>query len=142
MSQLSMQLERLAEIAWKSGLRGRSLERSALLYPLGEVFTKLNQSGGHVDRAALKAATVQDIFDHLYRIADDRYKPGRTKWEAVKQFVDVWFNDVLDGIYGGNMRKLLADEKLIRSAFLFYVREQIPSKRDHAAEEQPELEEV
>jgi len=128
MAQLSTQLQRLAEIAWKNGLRGRSLERSSLLYPVGEVLAKLSHPGGHVDREALKAAAAQDIFDHLYRIADDRYKPGRKKSEAIKQFVDIWFNDVVEGVYGGNLRKLLADEKLIRSAFLFYVREQIPRK--------------
>lgn len=143
MTQLSAQLQRLAEIAWKKGLRGRSLEKSALLYPLSEVFTKLSHSGGHVDREALKAAAAQDIFDHLYRIAPDDRKPGRPKQEAINQFVDNWFNDVLEGVYGGNLRKLLADEKLIRSAFLFYVREQIPRKQDQAVEEdEPELEET
>jgi CRISPR-associated protein Csc3 len=141
MTQLSIQLQRLAEIAWTNGLRGRSLEKSALLYPVGEAFAKLSHSGGHLDREALKAATIQDIFDHLYRIADDRYKPGTKKWEAVKQFVDVWFDDVVEGVYGGSLRKLLADEKMIRSAFLFYVREQIPSKEKRAgASEAPETE--
>ena len=129
MAQLSTQLQRLAEIAWKSGLRGRSLEKSSLLYAVGEVFAKLNRAGGHVDRDALKAAANQDIFDHLFRIADDRYKPGKKKREAIKQFVDIWFDDVVEGVYGGNLRKLLADENLIRSAFLFYVREQIPHKK-------------
>jgi CRISPR-associated protein Csc3 len=144
MTQLSTQLQRLAEIAWKDGLRGRSLERSALLYPVNEVFAKLNQSGGQADREALKAAAVQDIFDHLYRIADDRYRPGKKKWEAVKQFVDIWFDDVLEGVYSGSLRKLLADEKLIRSAFLFYVREQIPRKESQNIEEseEPEPEET
>ena len=134
MTELSTQLQRLAEIAWREGLRGRSLEKSSLLYPTSEVFAKLARSGGQVDREALKAAAAQDIFDHLYRIAPDEYKPGKKKREATKQFVDIWFNDVLDGIYGGSLRKLLADEKLIRSAFLFYVREQIPRKSDQKVE--------
>ena len=81
-------------------------------------------------------------FDHLQRIADDQYKPGRKKWEATRQFVDVWFDDVLGGVYGGNLRKLLGDEKLIRSAFLFYVREQIPRKRKDVATAQPETPEA
>jgi CRISPR-associated protein Csc3 len=134
MTQLSEQLQRAAEMAWKNGLRGRTLERSSLLYPVNEVFAKLNQSGGHVDREALKAAAAQDIFDHLYRIAPDPYKPGQKKQKATRQFVDVWFDDVLEGVYGGNMRKLLADEKLIRSAFLFYVREQISQKKTKQAD--------
>ena len=142
MAELSTQLRRLAEIAWKNGIRGRSLEKSALLYPVSEVFVKLNHSTAHVDRDTLKAATVQDIFDHLCRIADERYRPGRKKWEATSKFVDIWFDDVLDGVYGGKLRKLLADEKLIRSAFLFYVREQIPHKQSQATAEEPEVEEA
>jgi CRISPR-associated protein Csc3 len=142
MTQLSTQLQRLAEIAWKNGLRGRSLEKSALLYPTSEMLAKLSHSSGHIDQETLRAATTQDIFDHLYRIADDRYKPGKRKWEAIKEFVDIWFDDVLAGVYEGNLRKLLDDEKLIRSAFLFYVREQIPRKQDQSiAEEELELEE-
>jgi CRISPR-associated protein Csc3 len=133
MAQLSTQLQRLAEIAWKNGLRGSSLEKSALLHPVNEVFAKLGHSGGHADKEALRAAAAQDIFDHLSRIARSEYKPGKKKWEAVKQFVDIWFDDVLVGVYGGNLRKLLADEKLIRSTYLFYVREQIPRKEEQTA---------
>ena len=135
MTKLSEQLQRLAEIAWQNGLRGRTLVKSSLLFPVNEVFQKLGHPGGAADRETLKAAAVQDIFDHLSRIADDRYKPGRKKWAATKQFVDLWFGGVLQGIYGGNLRKLLSDEKLIRSAFHFYIREQIPYKTA-----QPELE--
>ena len=142
MTQLSTQLRRLAELGWKGGLRGRTLEKSALLYPVSEVLAKLGQPSGQVDQDALRAAAVQDIFDHLSRIAGDEYKPGRRKYEAVKEFVDIWFDDVLEGVYGGNLRKLLADEKLIRSAYLFYVREQIPRKQEKAADEElPEPEE-
>lgn len=136
MTQLSKQMQRLAEIAWQNGLRGRSLEKSSLLFPLDDVLQKLSRIGGATDVETLKAASVQDIFDHLSRIADDRYKPGRKKWEAVKQFVDGWFDDVLT-VYGGNHRKLLNDEKLLRSAFHFYVREQIVARAAKGQEDAP-----
>lgn len=139
MTKLSEELQRLAEIAWQNGLRGRSLEKSSLLFPLDEVFQKLGHPGGAADREALMAATTMDIFDHLSRIADERYKPGRWKWEASKAFVDAFFSGVLDGVYAGNVRKLLANEKLLRSAFLFYVREQIPRK-EVPEEEEAEVE--
>ena len=128
MALLSEQLARLAEIAWQNRLLGRSLEKSSLLFPVGEVFQKLNYAGGIADMDVLKAAAIQDIFDHLSRIADDQYKPGRTKWEATQTYVDGWYDDVLNGVYGGNRRKLLNDEKLIRSAYHFYIRQQIPRK--------------
>lgn len=135
MTQLSEALQRLAEIAWQNGLRGRSLERSSLLFPLDEVFQKLRHPGREADREALKAAAAEDIFSHLSRIAEEQYRPGRKKREAAKAFVEAFFNEVLDGVYRGNTRKLLADEKLLRSAFLFYVREQIPRKEVPGEEE-------
>jgi CRISPR-associated protein Csc3 len=134
MSKLSMHLQRLAEIAWQNGLRGRSLEKSSLLFPLDAIFLKLNYAGGVADQDVLKAAVVQEIFDHLSRIADERYKPGRKKWDATKQFVDGWFDGVLNEVYSGNRRKLVSDEKLIRSAFHFYIREQISSKAAEGTE--------
>jgi len=129
MAKLSQELQRLAEIAWQNGLRGRSLQKSSLLFPLDELFKKLGHPSGTADREALMAAATMDIFDHLSRIADERYKPGRRKWEATKSFVEAFFGGVLGGVYSGNVRKLLADEKLLRSAFLFYVREQIPRRK-------------
>jgi len=135
MTELSAVLRKLAEIAWQNGLRGRSLEKSSLLFPLDEVLAKLAHAGGPADREALMAAAAMDIFDHLSRIAEEQYKPGRRKWEATKAFVGAFFADLLDGVYHGNVRRLLADEKLLRSAFLFYVREQIPHKREGESDE-------
>ncbi len=131
---LSEKLQQLAKIAWQQGLRGRSLERNSLLFPLDEVLQKLGQGGRVADAETLRAAAAQDIFDHLYRIADERYKPGKNKAEAAKSFVQSWFAGVVKGVYAGNVRKLLDDEKLIRSAFLFYVREQIPHQAAKVAE--------
>ena len=133
MAELSEHLRQLAELAWQNGLRGSSLEKSSLLHPLSEVLQKLNNAGGVVDLETLKAAAAQDIFDHLSRIADDRYKPGRKKAEATRQFVDGWFDGVLAEVYSGNLRKLLNDKKLIRSAYHFYIREQISRKDDKEA---------
>lgn len=137
MTQLNTQLQRLGQIAWQNGLRGRSLEKSSLLFPLDEVLQKIGQMGGAADVDVLKAAVVQDIFDHLSRITDDRYKPGRKKWEAIKLFVDGWFDDVLGGVYSGNYRKLLNDDKLLRSAFHFYVRELIVAKTPEGQDAPP-----
>ena len=133
MAQLSEELRKLAEIAWKGGLRGRSLRKNALMMPLDEIFTKLNSRSEEADIDLLRAATVEDIFEHMERIAQE-YRPGKTKWEATENFVNRFFDNVFQGVYGGKMRKLLADEKLLRSAYLFYVREQIPSKKTEKSE--------
>jgi CRISPR-associated protein Csc3 len=133
MAKLSDELENLAEIAWSGGLRGRSLRKNSLVMPLDEIFTKLNSRSEHADIRLLRAAVIEDIFEHLERIADE-YQPGRRKWEATEAFVDGFFDNVYEEVYGGKLRKLLADEKLLRSAYLFYVREQIPSKKAEVEE--------
>ena len=128
MAKLSEELQKLAEIAWSGGLRGRSLRKNSLLMPLDEIFKKLNSHSEEADVELLRAATIEDIFEHLERIADE-YRPGKTKWKATEAFVNGFFDDVYRGVYGGRLRKLLADEKLLRSAYLFYVREQISIKK-------------
>ncbi len=128
MTELSTELKQLAALAWKYKLKGSTLKKNSLMFPVSEVFRKLRELDDIVDLETVKAATAQDIFDHIDRISEDRFKPGRTKHTAIKQFVEGWFEQVLDNIYGGNHRKLLNDEKLIRSAYHFYIREQIPDK--------------
>jgi hypothetical protein len=120
MAQLSKYLEALAALAWQHKIKGRSWERSSVLFPVDEVFDKLSRLSGPADRETLMAASVQDIFDHLERIADDKYKPGRTKYQAIEEFVRQWYAGVLDQVYGGNVQRLLGDAKLLRSAYLFY----------------------
>ncbi|MFO7917326.1 MAG: type I-D CRISPR-associated protein Cas10d/Csc3, partial [Anaerolineae bacterium] len=135
MAELSKELERLAEIAWEGGLRGRSLRKNSLIMPLDEVFTKLNLRSEAADIELLRAAAVEDIFEHLQRIADPNYPAGRRKLQATQAFVDRFFERIFEGIYDGKLRKLLADEKLLRSAFLFYVRQQIPGGKGEEEDE-------
>jgi CRISPR-associated protein Csc3 len=140
MTQLSTELRQLAELAWQNRLIGSSRKKNSLLFAVDEVFQKLRHPVELVDRETLKAAAAQDIFDHLYRLAPEGRKPGRPKQEAAKAFVDGWFNNVLEGVYRSNYRKMLGDEKLIRSAYLFYIREQIPRKEAAAETEDTDIE--
>jgi len=143
MKKLSAELQRLAEIAWQNGLRGDSLERSSLLFPFDEVLQKMAQSGGAADHETLKAAAAQDIVLHLERLAERKgYALSHKKREACAAYAGGWFEDVLQSVYGGNVRRLLADEKLLRSAFLFYVRKQIPRKAQEAEAETTETTEA
>lgn len=130
MTLLSQQLQKLAEIAWQGGLRGKSLKKNSLMTPLDEIFKKLNQQSPAIDDAALQAIIAQDIFEYLERIADEGYSPGRRKMTAATEFVRLFFEEVYAGIYHNNRTRLLADEKLLRSAYLFYIRQQIGSKEE------------
>lgn len=133
MELLSKQLEQAAVVAWQHGLRGRTLKRSSLLYPTKEVLDKMELLGSAPDREAIIAATVQDVFVHLERLAEG-YTPGRTKYGACEQFVRIWYDGILDGVYSGNYQRLLSDKKLLMSAYLFYVQAQIPRKAEDTEE--------
>ena len=128
MTQMSNHLQALAEIAWQGRLRGNSLKKNSLMTPLDEIFKKIGQRSQAFDIDALKAATCEDIFAYFERIADE-YKPGKKKHESIVQFVELFFEEIYKGIYKNSLTKLLADEKMIRSAFIFYTRQQISSKR-------------
>lgn len=143
MEQLSTHMRHLAQIAWKHRIIGRTLAKNSLMTAMDEVLHKIAQRSKAIetDMDALKAATVEDIFAYLERVAGDRYRPGRTKWESIKEFVDVFYAGIYAGIYGNSSSRLLGDEKLLRSIYMFYIREQIPRKVAEAADkgELPEL---
>lgn len=137
MEQLSTHMQRLAQIAWKNRLVGKTWAKHSLLIAFDEVFRKIAQRSKAVenDPDALKAATVEDIFAYLERVADPQYPAGRRKREAAKEFVDAFYRGIYYGVYGGSTARLLSDEKLLRSVYTFYIREQIPRKVADAAEE-------
>ena len=130
MVKLSTALQNLAEMAWSEGLRGRSLKKNSLIMPLDAVLKELGHHNDEADIDVLQAAVTEDIFEHLERIADTNYRPGKKKWNATKAFVDSFFEDVYHQVYKGQLHKLLADEKMIRSAYMFYIREQISPKQE------------
>jgi CRISPR-associated protein Csc3 len=128
-------LSELAKIGWRDRIIGRSLERNSLLKPFDMILDALKGKSDAFNLDTLRAALVEDIFRHLEVITSQEYKPGRTKREKVKDYVDLFFTGILEGVYRGNMNRLLNDEKGLRSAYLFYLREQIPL-RDR--EEEPQ----
>lgn len=136
MTELSQHLQKLAEIAWQGGLRGKTLKKNSLMTPLDHVFVKFNQRSQAFDNEALKAVIVEDIFEYLERIADEQYTPGRRKMNYANEFVNLFFDQVYHGVYQGNRTRLLADEKLLRSAFMFYMRQQIPTKQQESEDSQ------
>ncbi len=123
------QLKQLATIAWEGKIKGESLKKNSLMMPFDMAFEKLQHKSEIIDLETVQAALTEDIFAYLDRIAKEDYKPGGTKREKIKTFVEVFFSGLLQKVYHNNVNKLLADEKILKSAFLFYVREQIPTKK-------------
>ncbi|MBX3052158.1 MAG: type I-D CRISPR-associated protein Cas10d/Csc3 [Caldilineaceae bacterium] len=120
-------IEKLAQLAWDGNLKGKSLEKNSLMTPLDECFTKIQQKEAPIDDDTLRAATAQDIYEYLGRIRESGMV-GRATQVKVNAFVDAFFDDLLGRVYQNNRQRLLNDEKLIRSAFLFHVRELLAAR--------------
>lgn len=125
------ELKELATYAAQNSIRGSTFKRNSLLKPLDIILQELDRCPAPDNANELelvRAGTKGLIFDHLERIADSEYKPGRTKRDKVNHYVDLFFDGVLDKAHHGKVNRLLNRERLIRSAYLFYVREAIPVK--------------
>ena len=119
-------LQELAVFAQKSTIKGTSLKRNSLLKPLDIILQELDRCPNPDDKkelALIRAATKELIFDHLERIAKGEFKVGQTKQSKVNQYVDIFFDGVLEKAHHGKVNKLLSREKLIRAAYLFWVRQ-------------------
>ncbi len=93
------ELKELATFAATNGIRGTSLKRNSLLKPLDIILQELDRCPNPEDGNELelvKTGTKGLIFEHIERIADAKFKPGRTKEGKVNHFVDLFFDGVLE----------------------------------------------
>lgn len=119
-------LQQLAAYAAYNSIKGSSFKRNSLLKPLDIILEELDRCPNPDDIKELeliRAGTKELIFDHLARIAKEDYKPGQTKQSKINQYVDIFFDGVLEKAHHRKVNKLLSREKLIRAAYLFWVRQ-------------------
>ncbi len=119
-------LQQLAAYAAHNSIKGSSFKRNSLLKPLDIILEELERCQNPDDKkelAVICAGTKELIFDHLARIAKEEYKPGQTKQSKINRYVDIFFDDVLEKDHHGKVNRLLSREKLIRAAYLFWVRQ-------------------
>lgn len=155
------ELKELAEYAATNSIRGSSLKRNSLLKPLDIILQELDRCSDPQNPNELelvRTGTKGLIFEHLERIAGANYKPGRTKEGKVSHYVDLFFYGVLEQAHHSKVNKLLARERLIRSAYLVYYRQALAeyfvakgkardlaeasSKIENTTEEDIDLEEI
>jgi CRISPR-associated protein Csc3 len=130
------ELKAMAVYAAENRIKGGTNKRNSLLKPLAIILDELDRCpapDNPNELELIRAGAKEMIFDHLERIADAEYKPGRTKQEKISHYVDLFFDEVLKKAHRNNVNRLLARERLIRSAYLFYFREAMPQKAKGAA---------
>jgi CRISPR-associated protein Csc3 len=113
-------LENLAKYAAAHRIRGRSYKRNSMLKPLDIILDELDRCPNTKDEDELKL--VRDgskglILDHVKRVAKGVHE------DAVYEYVEMFFKYVLNEAHHKNANKLLQRERLIRSAYLVYMRQ-------------------
>ena len=124
--QVELPLRQLARYAAQHAIKGTSFKRNSLLKPLDIILEQLDKCvnpDDHQELAEIQAAVKILIFEHIARIAKEGYKPGNTKRSKIDHYVDLFFRHVFLEEHRGNVNRLLAREKLLRAAYLFWVRE-------------------
>jgi CRISPR-associated protein Csc3 len=116
------QLKQLAEFACQHRITGASLKPSSLLFPLDHIMRELEQEPAPEARDLVRASTTMDIYNHIKRVRDSQgFKVGATKRAAVEQYVNMFFDEVLNKAHHGDVNRLLAREKRLKSAYLLYM---------------------
>lgn len=113
-------LQNLAKYAAAYRIRGRSYKRNSMLKPLDIILNELDRCPDtkNPDEIELvKAGCKGLILEHVQRVAKG------VREDTVYQYVDIFFEQVLVEAHHNNANRLLQRERLIRSAYLVYMRE-------------------
>jgi len=122
----------MASLAAEEHLRGRSSKRNSILKPLDIILENLEREPKEDVRDLVRRASERDIFDHIDRITEAKYKPSKIKreqkQEVIRTYVDLFFDDILTKLHANDVNRLLQRSKLMRSAYLIYYWDAIPEQ--------------
>ena len=119
---LMEELKDLATFAAQHRIRGRSYKRNSMLKPLGIMLDALDRCPDPTNKNELGlviAGSKGLINEHIQRVAK------KVPQGAVYAYVDIFFDNVLEKAHHGNANALLEHERLLRSAYLVYMREEL-----------------
>jgi CRISPR-associated protein Csc3 len=130
-------LKDMAKLAVEGYIKGRSYKRNSILKPLDIILDNLEREPKEDVRELVQSASKRQIFDHLQAIAGAEYTMGKSKPEKVSEYVDVFFEQLLNEFHKGDVNRLLQRIKLIRSAYLLYFYNALPEpEKKEAAKQQ------
>jgi CRISPR-associated protein Csc3 len=115
-----MPIKELASIALENHFHGKSWRDTSRAKPLDLVFRSLGKHMPYETEDDLKMIVLHDLTRGLERIF--AYPSlGQEKYDAVKKFVNVFFEKLYRARYKGDKNKIMRDQKRIRAAFLGYL---------------------
>ncbi|HET8911467.1 MAG TPA: hypothetical protein VFN23_08405 [Ktedonobacteraceae bacterium] len=113
-------LKDLANHAASRRIRGRSYKRNSLLKPLDIILDELDRCPDTKNEEELELVWTGSkglIFDHVKRIAKGVHE------EDIYRYVDLFREKFFEQSQHRNANRILQRERLIRSAYLVYMRE-------------------
>lgn len=113
-------LRRAARIAEEATLRGSSFRRTAQTEPFSEFLKALRSRRAHLDWDTVFASLTQQYHTRLDRIRE--HGVGATKFTQVKAFYDE-LRSLFENVYDSRTDRLLADQKTLEAAYLFFLQE-------------------
>ena len=116
------ELQEAAIYAAQHRIRGRSYKRNSLLKPLDFILDELERCPDPTNKNEIAFARTSSkglIAEHVRRIA------SRVREQAIYDYVDLFFDGVLQGAHHGNVNMLLQRERSLRSAYLVYMRQEL-----------------
>lgn len=116
---LTKYLKEAAQIAEEAKLRGSSFKRTSQAEPFTAFTSAIRSRKSHMPWEVVFASLVQEYHTRLDRIRDG---VGATKYEQVKQYYEV-LRKIFEEIYQSRPEKLLADQKTLEAAYLFFLQE-------------------
>jgi hypothetical protein len=125
---VSAALKDMAQVAWAKQIKGQTLRRNSLLVPMAIFFDQIRKQQPVLDMEALRAASIEKIFDHLDRISERGR--GKSTREALEHIANRFFYTLLQENYGGKIHRMISDEKDLKAAYLFYLRSNITKKEE------------
>jgi CRISPR-associated protein Csc3 len=125
-------LQEMAKLAYEATLyKRKNYSRNSLLMPVNKIFDELRRQPQIPDIETFRAKINTEIFEYLTRITTDRkYKPGKNKRLQIENFVSLFFDKIFYKIYRGKLPSLMKDQKVIKGAYLFYLRNQFSQKQE------------
>lgn len=126
-------LIKLARFAAANHIWGRSFKRTSLIDPFTQILEALERWPNPEDREYLRGMLKTEISTRIERISP--YGIGAERRQAIYQYVDIFFEEVLKREHHDRAQSLLDRARLLKGAYLIFLREALPPRQQKAADE-------
>lgn len=115
-----MPIRKMAEIALEHHFHGKSWNETSQAKPFDLAFKSLAKHQQPENLDDLKMIILHDVTRGLERLTSGGML-RKDKYDAIREFVDTFFNQLFEGRYEFDKNRMMRDQKRIRAAFLGYL---------------------